>query len=191
MITGNSRAETLSDAWQGLIELALERGQTPLLNLGAGAGLLENIPTLVALHAFAQTRRDLATPLVVAGGAPIIWLAALLHDVETGPDRDPTQSPPLQVVYSGPDLATQSATIELFAHPGASSQIPQTPPGLANLLAPASQGGAPLWETLPLFLAATPAGDPQPTPTPAPGDPWLGWFGVGLTLLLVILALLV
>lgn len=186
MITGNSHATTLRDHWQRVIELALERGQTPLLNLGAGAGLLENIPMLVALHAFAQARRDVAAPTVVAGGAPVIWLAALLHDSEGGPETGLLPGPPLRVVYSGPDLATQSATIDLLAQPAANAQLSS---GLANLLAPETQSGAPLWETLPLLLAATVAERVQPTGAPELRDVWLGRFGGGLALLLVIITL--
>jgi hypothetical protein len=187
MVTGSSHPATLNDEWQGTIELALERGEIPLLNLGAGVGLLENIPALVALHAFARARRDVATATVIVGGAPMIWLAALLHDPEVDPQPASQQSPPLQIMYSGPDLATQSAALETLSPP---ARTPPTPLGLVSLLAPASQSGAPLWETLPLLLALTPDATAQPAATPVQGDPWLSWLGGGLALLLVIFAFL-
>ncbi|RIK40185.1 MAG: hypothetical protein DCC55_15820 [Chloroflexi bacterium] len=183
MITGNSHASMLGDSWKGMLEVALEKGQNPLLNLGAGAGLLESLPVLVALHAFAQERRDITSPTVVVGGAPVAWLAALLH--EPGSALHP--SPPLQVVYGGPDVATHIASVELLAPPAHGAQIPA---GLMTLLAPATQTGALLWETLPLAFAATPGATAQPAASPATGDRWLGWLGGGLALLLVILSLL-
>lgn len=183
MNTGNSPATGLSDSWQNRIEVALESGQNPLLNLGAGAGLLESIPVLVAFHAFAQERRDLTAPTVVVGGAPVLWLASLLHE----PRPAPNSSPPLQVIFGGPDVATHIASVEMLGPP---TPAPQVPAGLATLVAPATQSGAWLWATLPLAVAEIPDANAQPTSTAVAGDSWLGWLGSGLALLLVILALL-
>jgi hypothetical protein len=180
-MSGYNVPTDLRSDWAAQIEADLEAGQSPLLNLGAGNGLLENLPALVALHAFAAGRHDLAAPTVLVGGNPLLWLAALLHTA----DGIGSHSPPFTLLYSGPDLATQIASSgAIMAAHQLVQQPHELPAAWTTLLAPGRQAGAPLWETLPLAVAQS------TTPAPAePDDPWLAWGGLSLALLLVILGL--
>ncbi len=172
--------------WTHTVDLNLEAGQRPLLDAGAGIGLLENLPVLVALHAYAHQRRDVTAPLITAGGDPLLWLAATMHEQST---QFPT-SPGLTLVYSGPDLATQLAVTATLA-----PQRPvdvwgnQLPAQLAGWFAPSAQVGALRWEAFPWAQAET--GQPAAlAEVPSSGERWLGWLGLGLALVLVALALL-
>jgi hypothetical protein len=152
-----------------------------LFQLGAGLSLLDNLPTLVAFHAFAHERQDVAAPTALIGGQAALWLAALMVE-------PPANGPPaaaITVIYSGPDLATQLAVAGTMAPPATGNRIHA---GYATLLAPTAQAGAPLWASLPLLLAEVSSALPSRT-EPSLVDRWLAWAGVGLALLLVVLAL--
>ncbi|HMN27548.1 MAG TPA: hypothetical protein PKE45_05275, partial [Caldilineaceae bacterium] len=151
------------------------------LQLWAGLNLLDNLSTVVAFHAFAQERQDVAAPTVLIGGQAALWLAALAVE-------RPAEGPPageMTVMYSGPELATQVAVAGTLAPPATGNAIPA---GYAPLLAPRAQAGAPLWASLPLLLAESAPAIPS-LAEPGLADRWLAWAGVGLTVLLVVLAL--
>jgi hypothetical protein len=179
MITPNRGAD-LRASWGALVEASLEAGRPPLFQLGAGLSLLENLPPLVALHAFSQERQDVATPTAVIGGQAVLWLTALMH--ESPANRSPATA--INVIYGGPDVATQMASLAALA-PGAQGDT--IPAGYVSLLAPAAQAGTPLWVTLPFQLAEQTS--PIQATEPEVADQLLAWAGVGLALLLILLAL--
>jgi hypothetical protein len=179
-----SEAKTI---WTHTVDLNLEAGQRPLLDAGAGIGLLENLPVLVALHAYAQQRRDVTAPLITTGGNPLLWLAATMHEQ---PSQLPT-SPGLTVLYGGPDLATQLAVIATLAPPRpVDLWRNQLPTQLASWFAPTTQGGAVRWEAFPWAQAEVAQQPVLTTVEPSSGERWLSWLGLGLALVLIILALL-
>ena len=179
----NRRADPYG-GWTDAVEIGLENGRSPLFHLGAGLSLLENLPTLVALHAFAHERSDVTAPTAVIGGQPLLWLAALMQEREA----QSASTPPITVVFAGPDLATEIAGVELLAQPTRDTIVP---PGFAPLLAPSEQAGAPLWESLPLLLAQESSAPPPADGAAEVADRWLAWAGAGLAFVLIVLALLV
>lgn len=186
IMAGYSFPVDQKNAWGLAVEASLERGQSAVLDLGAAGDLLENLPALVALHAFAEERRDPTEPVVLAGGNPLFWLAATL--VAPGEHG----ATPLRITYSGGDITCHIAAVQ--AEATSTSRSYELPPGFASLLAPGAQAGAWRWEALPLAWAqaaqqptwqgATPS---EPTSI---SDKWLAWVGVAFALLLTIGALL-
>lgn len=179
-MAGYSFPQDQKNHWTLAVEASLERGQSPLLDLGAAGDLLENLPALVTLHAYADERRDPTEPVVLVGGNPLFWLAATLAEPAAH------GAPSLQITYSGADLATHIAAVQLEAAAGPRYELPT---GFVSLLAPGAQTGASRWEALPLAWAQA-AGGPilahAATPDILPsGDRWLTWAGLAVTLLLV------
>jgi hypothetical protein len=169
--------------WTDTVEAGVEAAQPPLLDLGPGIGLLENLPTMAAFHEYAHARLDLAAPIAIVGGTGLLWLVALLY----GTPASPRPSPALTVLYGGPDLATQRASLSAWTVASSPhSNREQLPMAWAALLAPHAQAGAPLWEALPAAMAERATSEDMANQD---GDPWLAWAGLGLALLLIILAL--
>ncbi len=178
------------DRWQTQAEHATEAeaqaddASAPPLHLGPVEDALVGLPGLRALHAFADHRRDLAAPTVLAGGDGGSWLLALaeqhsappLVNVDAGEassqvDSNQTDSGakeplPLYVLYGGVDRATYAAS---------SDDV------LGWQLAPARQPGAPLaWSALPFV----------PTRLLRAQERWTAWGGVALAVALLLAALI-
>ena len=141
-------------------------------------------PAWGALRAFADHRRDLAAPTVLAGGDSGSWLLALaqqqsaplLVNVDAGEVSNQSASNqsgsgakqplPLHVLYGGADRATYAAS---------SGDV------LDWQLAPARQPGAPLaWSALPFV----------PTRLLRAQARWTAWGGVALAVALLLAALI-
>jgi hypothetical protein len=179
----------LRTSWQDQVEISLEVGEAPLLDLGVSNGVLDSIPALATLHAFAEQRMDMTAPTIVSGGNSLLWLAALMHLRNPAP-----RSPNLTVVYGGADLATHIASLmtQRSNPPSRLVQPDALPASLAPLLAPGAQSGPLLWETLPLAAAeehSAAVGRPDEANLPA-GDPWLTWTAMILAVALVVIALM-
>lgn len=173
----NNSTTSIRTQWQTQIETSLEAGGPPLLDLGANTGVLDSVPALAALHAFAAERVDLTAPTIVSSGNSLLWFAALLYPH----NHRSSQSPNLQVVYGGADLATHMASIETQrTRMAADEQANQLPARLALFFAPGAQAGPLLWEALPFAVTEE-----------ADGDPWLAWVALVLAVGLVLMALLV
>ncbi len=188
------------DHWQTQTERATEAGaladdaSAPQLHLGPLEDALAGLPGQRALHAFANQRRDLAAPTVLAGGDSGSWLLALaqqhsappLVNIDAGTASDQAASDqaasdqaasnqmssearqllPLHVLYGGVDRATYAAS---------SDDV------LAWQVAPAQQPGAPLaWSALPFV----------PTGLLRAQARWTAWGGVALALALFLAALI-
>jgi hypothetical protein len=209
----NRLAGTVRAEWQIEIDHRLESGTTPVLIAGAPTALLPQATTLLAYQTLAAARRDITTPLVVAGGSDNGWLGLLLPSLPTGPSAlaaAPT------FLYAGADAATYLATLGLLpalAEPG------PAPRGLTDdltaLFAPRLQPGAPTaWEALPFLEVGDPpsaalavdgrAGRHSPTdplsgqtaaalpgPQTDPLVDWVAWGVMVLAFCLVLSALLI
>jgi hypothetical protein len=175
--------------WQDRVEISLETGESPVLDLGANNGVLDSLPALMALQGFAEQRTDITTPTLVSGGNSLLWMAALVHEPSAA------HAPALTVVYGGADLATQLGSLATQqVQPPARLQPPMLLPAqLAALFAPGAQAGPLWWEALP-FAVAEEATRPANRPEDAPlrqDDPWLAWAAIAVAVVLVVAAFLV
>lgn len=187
----NSSAAAIAAAWQTEIETKLEAGATPLLQTGASSSLLAGAAPLMAYHQFAARRTDITTPLVVAGGSSPLWLGLLLAP-------DDTRGVPLPaVVFGGPDLVSQFATVLILSSGALTAPSPirtGTPPALAGFYAPRLAPGAVTpWESLP-FVEVGERPQLGPADAAVESDPtheWIAWGALLLALCLVLSALLI
>jgi hypothetical protein len=183
MMTGSDVTSRLPTEWINAVELGLEAGRSPLLALGVGIDLLGNLPALVAFHAFARQRRDLTAPTVVIGGPVLLWLAGLMHEMDTAA---PT-TVPMTVVYGGPDRATQTASGSILASATEYNELARGPDwGLTA----EQQTGRSLWASPLLWLIEGSAPPADVSPPPSTADHWLAWAGSALTIILIALAIL-
>jgi hypothetical protein len=178
--------------WQTNLELSLETGQAPVLDLGAYGSPLDNAPVMVAFHAFANQRQDLVAPLAVCGGYSLMWLIALMHSRQSSALG---LSPEMRVIYGGTDLATHVASLSLYG----AQQLPADydaqralPSFLASFFAPSMQAGPVQWAALPFIEAADSivTGPMDPAAT-SQARKWLTWIAVLVSVGLVLLAMIV
>ncbi len=188
-LAGTVRAE-----WQTEIDHRLETGAVPVLIAGAPNALLPMATTLLAYQALAAQRRDITTPLIIAGGNGGGWLGLLLPGLSAGKDA---QSPAPTVIYAGADTATYLATLALVAPMAEPAAVPiGMTDDLAAQFAPRLQPGAPVaWEALPFVEVGESPGAPLAA---ANGeslvDPlvdWVAWGAMVLAFCLVLSALLI
>ncbi len=164
----------------------------PLLHLGPVQDALPGLEGLQALQTFAATRRDLAAPLVLAGGDSGLWLLALAEQHNTLPlaaidatdaidetDVASEQSLPLYTIYGGVDRATYAAS-STTASDAAARRI--SVESVADWqLAPARQPAAPLMGSALPFVPAS--------ELDFDGDRRLAWLAVALAIALLLGAL--
>ena len=176
--------------WQTTIERGLEAGQTPLIDLGASLGELPQLNALVALLSFAGQRADLTSPVIIAGGNSVLWLAGLFYPAYL------PHVPALTVLYGGADPTMQLASSTLYGSQLATSldtQETATPTYLAPYITPQITSTTFRWDTLPFLLGGPPPSGNQSTgdDLAVQSDAWLTWAGVGLALALILFAFLV
>jgi hypothetical protein len=180
-MAGYKLGADLRSDWMATVEAGVEAAQPPLLDLGPAIGLLENLPTMEAFRDYADDRLDIAAPTAIIGGDGLLWLMALF----SGAPMSSGPSPAMTVLYGGPDLATQVASLGALAPRLTYRDKQELPEAWATLLAPSAQAGAPPWAAFPLAVATTAATNAENDVD----DPWLTWAGLLLALLLIILAL--
>ena len=189
--------------WQSELEASLEAGRMPLLDLGSSHLIIDDLSMLTALRTFAAHRADVLAPVMIAGGTSSLWLAALIEmQPATGPRRPlaPTG------IFAGADQASYLATLTTLTparrlEAGRMSQA--IPANMLPLFTPYTQARPTLpWDALPFAvteeaLTSTRSSGSQLTAVPATVrteattlDAWVSWVAIGLTLLLVLLALI-
>jgi hypothetical protein len=193
MLFWNQVPVTIYTEWQSEIEANLEAGRTPLLDLGGSNLILDDLCMLAALRTFVARRVDVTAPVMIAGGNSAFWLAVLMQMQPISALRRPLAP---TIVFAGADRASYLATLTMFV-PDRSSEsghMPQSAPAnMAPLFTPYTQTRASLpWDLLPFAvteeaLAFTRSPGSQRT---ASIDTWVGWAAIGLTLLLILLALI-
>lgn len=155
---GDQTSAAIRAAWQARIEAHLEADQTPVLQLGMEHEFLNGARGLLALQALATAREDITAPVVVAGGASSLWLAALMHGRRP---VYPEGSPNVRVIFAGSDAATYMASRTLYSNgdsPLSRDALlrppAELPPAMVRWLAPTADPGvnAP-GETLPIYAA--------------------------------------
>jgi hypothetical protein len=185
-------AGSVRDEWQTEIDHRLESGTAPVFVAGAPNALLPLATTLLAYQTLAGQRRDITTPLIIAGGSGPGWLALLLP---SQPPRTESHSPEPTLLYGGADAATYLATLALVA-PLAEPAAPRLglTADLAAQFAPRLQPGAPpAWEALPLIEVGETTGAALDTPqgTADPAGDWIAYGAMVLAFCLVLSALLI
>jgi hypothetical protein len=179
MIT-NRTIDDIVAHWQRELDTSLETGETPVLYVNAGAGVLDDLAGAVALQWWDEQRRDGITPLVAAGGAGPAWMLALLH---TRAPATPLRSPGAVTAYSGPDAATHAAALSVLdtRRSHFRRRPADLPPAFQPSFVPHAQAGSMPLESLPFLVSE-----------PAPGlqrDGWSAWVAVVLVVALFLIAL--
>ncbi len=189
----NQAAVTISTEWQNAIEAELEAGRTPVLDIGASNLILDDLGMLTALRILVARRVDVTAPVIIAGGNSALWLAGLMQRPPNTALHRPLAP---TIVFAGADRASYLATLTLFMPDRSAESGPRSqsaPASMAPLFTPYTQARAALpWDSLPFAvtedaLAATRAPGSQRT---AGLDLWVGWAAIGLTFLLILLALI-
>ena len=179
MIT-NRTIDDIVAHWQRDLDTSLETGETPVLYVNAGAGVLDDLAGPVALQWWDEQRRDGITPLVAAGGVGPAWLLALLHSRSPA---TPLRSPGAVTAYSGPDPATHAAALSVLdtrnTSFAAGRPICRRP--FSRRLFRIPRRGPCRWKSLP-FLVSEPA-------TGLQHDGWSAWVAVVLVVALFLIAL--
>jgi len=181
----NRHPMALPAAWQADLEAGLEAGQTPLLDLGISASPLGGLPALSALHQLAADRVDVTMPLIVVGGSDAGWPAALLL-VTARPQRSSAAA----IAYAGADWSSYLASLTVLTPhaPLGSGRNAATPASMTPLFMPSGQADASLRaEVLPFALVEAIDSSGQLTALP---DDWVTWGALGITVSLILLALL-
>lgn len=177
----NRRGDDIVRQWQNELDLGLETGDPPLLNLNAGRSGLDSLPAILAFDRLEQVRRDMAPPLAAAGGVSLTWLLALLHARDAA---TPLRSQGGVVAYSGPDAATHAAGLATLGNDvaGLERQAGDLSPAFKPVFEPNTLSGAQPWELLPFALVGQGENLPR--------DGWTAWVAVVAVLMLLIFALL-
>ncbi len=189
--------------WQSELEASLEAGRMPLLDLGSSHLLLDDLAMLAALRTFVAHRVDVMAPVMVAGGTSSLWLAVLMQMQPNTTLRQPLAP---TVVFAGADRASYLATLTTLApeRPSEAERMPASAPAnMLPLFTPYTQARPTLpWDALPFAVT-----EEALTSSHVPGaqltasgetintgatslDTWVSWAMIGLTLLLVLLALI-
>jgi hypothetical protein len=177
-------AATVSQ-WGAELDAGLETGETPVFQLGYGAGMLGELAGPLALQWLDEARRDTRMPLAVGGGPAPFWLPALLH--QRGADAPPL-SPAAVFCYTAPDRATHMAALNtLDTRRLRFRRRPAgLPPGFqAPFVADVQAGPFPA-ATLPLQLATLPPGARHAA---SQRDGWVAWAAVVMAVALLLIAL--
>lgn len=199
MLFWNQAPVAIDVAWQSEIEASLEAGWRPLLDLGSSQLSLEDVTMLAALRTFIDQRVDVAAPVMLAGGHSVLWLAVLMHPPSTTAQR---QALAPTLVFAGADRATYLATLttllpERFAETERLAQ--SAPANMTALFTPYTQARTALpWDLLPFAVTEEALADPRSSaehqtvdsPDATRLEPWISWAAIGLTLLLVLFALI-
>lgn len=188
--------EPILATWRNQVHYAIESGDAPDLALGSSDEVLTTLVGQEALRAIADSRTDMTEPIVSAGGAAGVWLAALLLPVDRAPhdvqDVRPVRAaaPGWLTLYTGVDAATHVASgLTLPQHPNRLRPPGSrgVPGGFADSIAPTLRPATPTtWENLPLRTLASGA---SPLGLRSAGA-WCGWLALLLCLLLVAGAIL-
>jgi hypothetical protein len=167
--------------------------------MGAYGNPLDNATMMVAFHALARERCDLAAPLAVTGGHSLLWLIALMHSREGSAGA---LSPEMRVIYGGADLATYVASLSIYGAqqaPADQDARGVLSTSLAVFFDPEMQAGPVLWAALPFMETTTRIAPAPVAPGGAPVDPgasdkrlhWLTWLAVLVSVGLVLSAVVV
>jgi len=188
----DSRA--IRTAWQAQMSESLEAGEALTLELGVGSRVLDNMPALVALDAFAK-HSALLTPWLLIGGDGVAWAAAMR--TAGSPVGQSAEFAPL---YGGADVATYMATLATLPSPSAHTRRHRAtglPVGLHASLLPETQLGVkPLWSSMPFVMGAQSqpsAATPEPTTVPIDQaeEPMLPWLALLVVIGLIVSALFI
>jgi hypothetical protein len=198
MLFWNQAPVAINTAWQSEIEASLEAGRRPLLDLGSSQLSLDDVTMLAALRTFVDHRVDVSAPVMLAGGNSVLWLAVVMHQPATTVLRQPL-APTL--VFAGADRATYLATLttllpERFA---ATERLAQSAPAnMASLFTPYTQARTTLpWDLLPFAVTEEALAGPRSSEHQTVNsldatrlELWISWAAIGLTMLLVLFALI-
>ncbi|MCX6044276.1 MAG: hypothetical protein NT075_04135 [Chloroflexi bacterium] len=198
MLFWNQAPVAIDVAWQSEIEASLEAGWRPLLDLGSSQLSLEDVTMLTALRTFVDQRVDVSAPVMLAGGHSVLWLAVLMHQPSTALH----QSLAPTLVFAGADRATYLATLTTLL-PGQFAETERlaqsAPANMAALFTPYTQARTALpWDLLPFAVTEEALAGPRSSaehqtvdsPDATRLEPWISWAAIGLTLLLVLFALI-
>jgi hypothetical protein len=176
----NRTGDNIAEQWQSELDLGLETGAPPLLNLGNSRSGLDALPALLAFHHLEDARKDMAPPSAAAGGVSPYWLLALLH--ARGP-ATPPRSHGSVTAFSGPDPATHAAALGVLELRRANSwrRRGELPPPFQPTFRPHVQAGAQPWDTLPFAQS-------QPNEA-VHRDGWTAWIAVVAALVLMLIAI--
>lgn len=168
-------------AWQICLEEHLEQGVPPLVALGARELTPENLPALQAVTQMTTNPAGLERLNLAVGGDGVLWLAAL-H--QQNPVHLSASTGMTALHYTGPDVATHLAGLNLLADPAVALDPAQPPAGFHWLLNPTHHPGAVgPWDWL--FMAEEDA-----ISNPGHPDGILAYLGLLLVVALLIATLL-
>jgi len=176
----NRTGDDIANHWQSELDLGLETGAPPLLNLGYSRNGLDALPALLAFHYLEDARSDMAPPSAAAGGVSPYWLLALLHARGAA---TPPRSHGSVTAFSGPDSATHAAALGVLELRRANAwrRRGELPPPFQPIFRPNAQAGAQPWDTLPFAQS-------QPKEA-VHRDGWTAWIAVVAALVLMLIAI--
>lgn len=193
---------SLRDSWLHQIEIHLESGQSPILDLGIYARTVSGLPALITLRRLAMERTDVTKPTAIIGGDVGLWLAALMQERVSVSSHRLT---PISIVYGGPDWATYLAS-QTTQIRETDLNAPGLPPALAPLFIVAQpQGMTNWWAFQPLTMLNSSWNDPRAlqatalvnNPAHMQGndsevgmDEWHNWVGGVMAIALILFALI-
>ena len=155
--------------WLSATATAVEAGRSPLLEMGMGRRVIDNIPMLCAFAEWDAMRDDLTQPLFVAGGSDTLWPAPFLHMPQLI-DSNVAAAAPIRIIYGGADQATYLASLVTHATdhlPTGAYYAIDLPsamrPLLASHTAPHTHA---TWTMLPFTLLHTMEGSAEQTGSP-------------------------
>jgi hypothetical protein len=172
--------------WQSSLNEGVEAGIAPELAVGTTSATIPALTGVEALHRLSETRSDMTSPQVVAGGSTGVWLAALTLPQ----DEVPHHSPPVTTLFAGADTALYLATAgtqPIWVGGARKLGKRRLPEGYCELVAPGLQPGTPpSWETF-AFRVLDATGQGQSARS---SDRWLSWLALGLVLIMIVGAFL-
>lgn len=144
--------------WQSELDISLEVGQPPLIDLGYTNQMFNSLPGLEALPQLPALGSSVIKPPVAVGGNDSAWPLSLLFTFR-GTKREELRQPTLPL-FTGADEATHIASLATHAPPlratwpaTTAQRQTQLPVQIATLFAPGSQPDTLAhWEGLPLIL---------------------------------------
>jgi hypothetical protein len=173
--------QNIENAWNESLDLSLETGESPIFEMDAVSGGLTGMNAVLAMTLLDAQRTDLTAPQLLIGGASPLWLAALFH---SRPDNAPRRTPPLTVIYTAPDVATDLAARTTWDT--RRSAFYQRPANLSPWAQPEAgpernPATPDRWELAPLSRFSMTGNR----------DGWLAWMGVVAATALLLIAVLI
>ncbi len=190
--------EFIAGNWLDDVERALEFGDSPVLELGAGNSVFESTATLLAMQDIRLLQIRYSPFNMPAGGLGYAWLAALLQQPKAGASYWRQE-----ISYSGANLAEYMTSVSLMQarlnpvdlQAGSRTVIPAS-----HFYTQAHPGKALLWDSFPFEQIST-ALPGEEYASPASSDTqgvleldpiadWMAWISLLLALCLIVLAII-